>query len=233
VTAIAGWVVGMTLWTAFVVAAARVADRLLERRVSARARMALYAAVAVRLALPVRWDGGVAAAAASHAVTALTATAVRVAGLPSATVAGEAGGSVWMEWTLAAVYVAGVVALVALRVISARRATAGLRPARPSLAALSPAAPVFESDDFGPAVVGVTRPRIVVPSRLADSADPSTLTWIVRHETSHVTSRDPLLLAAAQFAVAALWPVLPLWFALARVRALMEVACDERTLAAS
>jgi beta-lactamase regulating signal transducer with metallopeptidase domain len=230
------WIVGMTALTALVYVAARVAERALAGRVSARLRMALYLALVARMLLPVRWSGGLhvvdgAVAKATRVVPTIAPTSESVALRVVEIVTGT--GLPWPAFVASGVYVAGVVALLLVRGLARRGLSTGLRPARPSLAASSSGASVFESDDFGPVVVGVLRPRIVVPSWLADSLDADAMRWIVRHETAHVAARDPLLLGAAQFVAIALWPVAPIWFALRRVRALMEVACDERTLVGS
>lgn len=231
VAAAAEWAAGMAVWTALLLAAARIADRLLAGRVAARARMLLYAALLVRLALPLRWEGGVAVEATTQAVrSAADAAAGVVAPAVNAAIAGveaPAGPSI----AIVSVYAAGLVVLATVRLLAARRLSRGLRPARESLRQLAPGARMFESDGAGPAVVGVLRPAIVLPSRLADTLDPDALGWVVRHERAHLAARDPLLLGMLQALVLLLWPVVPLWIALRRVRTLMELACDDRTLA--
>jgi len=222
--------------TALVYVAARGTERALAGRVSARLRMALYLALVARMLLPVRWSGGLhvvdgAVAKATSVVPTIAPASESAALRVIETVTGT--GLPWPALVAIGVYLAGVVALLVVRGLARRGLSKGLRPARPSLAATSSRAPVFESDDVGPAVVGVIRPRIVVPTWLADALDDDAMRWIVRHETAHVAARDPLLLGAAQFVAIALWPVAPIWFALRRVRALMEVACDERTLVGS
>jgi bla regulator protein BlaR1 len=87
------------------------------------------------------------------------------------------------------------------------------------------------SDAFGPAVVGVIRPEIVLP-RWMSSLDGDSLDLVLRHEREHVAARDTLLLAAGFFAAAAL-PWNPLaWLALRRLRMAIEIDCDLRVLRA-
>ena len=88
---------------------------------------------------------------------------------------------------------------------------------------------VHVTDALGPAVIGVRRPRIVVPVwLLARTLHEQQL--VVAHEQSHIAARDPLLLLAACAAIA-LMPWNPLaWFALARLRLAIELDCDRRVL---
>src|SRR5690349_19243999 len=53
-------------------------------------------------------------------------------------------------------------------------------------------APVLVTDDVGPAVVGLMRPRIVVP-RWVTLALPTHQASVIAHEQSHLDARDPQL----------------------------------------
>jgi bla regulator protein BlaR1 len=90
---------------------------------------------------------------------------------------------------------------------------------------------VLWSVDFGPAVVGVLRPSVVIPTwvqRLPESRQ----RLILSHERSHLEARDPLALTLGMIAVAlAPWNPL-LWWQLRRLRLAIEVDCDRRLLAA-
>jgi hypothetical protein len=91
--------------------------------------------------------------------------------------------------------------------------------------------PVLLSPDFGPAVVGLRRPRTVLPgwSLGLESAE---LELVVRHEAEHRKARDPLVLAAGVF-TAALAPWNPfLWLQVRRLREAVEQDCDRRLLRA-
>ena len=81
----------------------------------------------------------------------------------------------------------------------------------------------------GPAVLGVRRPEVVVPTWLLDApADEQRL--VVMHEQEHVRARDPLLLLVGCVS-AALMPWNPAaWWMLRRLRAAVEVDCDARVL---
>jgi bla regulator protein BlaR1 len=90
--------------------------------------------------------------------------------------------------------------------------------------------PVYVTNDVGPAVVGLLRPRIVVP-RWVTMALPTHQTAVIAHEQSHLDAHDPQLFT---FALALLvfmpWNV-PLWWQLRRLRYAIEVDCDARVLA--
>jgi bla regulator protein BlaR1 len=91
-------------------------------------------------------------------------------------------------------------------------------------------AAVLVSVDAGPAVVGVLRPRIVLPGWLL-SAPPSRLSLVVAHEQAHIDAGDQRLLVAAWLLLLAMPFNVPLWFQLRRLRRAIEVDCDARVLA--
>lgn len=89
--------------------------------------------------------------------------------------------------------------------------------------------PVRVAPDTGPAVVGLSRPEIVVPGWLLERpAEEQQLVLV--HEREHVVARDPLLLALA-CAAAVIVPWHPaVWWMLSRLRLAVELDCDERVL---
>lgn len=89
--------------------------------------------------------------------------------------------------------------------------------------------PVLVSPDFGPAVLGLRRSVVVLPS-WALSLPPAEVELIVRHEAAHRSSHDPRLLALG-VVLAALAPWNPaLWFAVRRLREAVEKDCDRRLI---
>ncbi|WP_419861742.1 M56 family metallopeptidase [Candidatus Palauibacter sp.] len=89
---------------------------------------------------------------------------------------------------------------------------------------------VLRSDGFGPAVVGLIRSRIVLPSWTFGLGERE-LEMVVLHEREHVRARDPALLAAGLL-LASISPWNPaVWWSLARLRLAVEGDCDRRVLA--
>lgn len=89
--------------------------------------------------------------------------------------------------------------------------------------------PVLVAPDFGPAVVGVRRPEIVVPE-WALRLERRLLQLVLLHEDAHRSAGDTALLTAGVLAVAAA-PWNPfLWWQLRRLRLAVEMDCDRRVL---
>jgi len=91
-------------------------------------------------------------------------------------------------------------------------------------------APVLVSDDAGPAVVGLLRPRIVLP-RWVMQASRDQQDSILAHERSHLDAGDSQLLMLAIVLLAFMPWNLPLWWQLRRLRRAIEIDCDARVLA--
>jgi beta-lactamase regulating signal transducer with metallopeptidase domain len=90
---------------------------------------------------------------------------------------------------------------------------------------------VIVSHDIGPAVVGIVRPRIVIPRWLLQQ-DEATQQIVLEHEREHLRAQDIRVLGGALL-VAVLVPWnLPIWWQLRRLRFAMEVDCDARVLRA-
>ncbi|MDE2795266.1 MAG: M56 family metallopeptidase [Gemmatimonadota bacterium] len=89
---------------------------------------------------------------------------------------------------------------------------------------------VHVSRRFGPALVGVTKPDIVLP-RWVLGLDPAARSAIVRHEAEHARARDHLALLYAGLVLAA-FPWSPaIWWMCRRLRAAVEIDCDQRVIA--
>lgn len=88
---------------------------------------------------------------------------------------------------------------------------------------------VLVSDDVGPALIGIIRPRVVVP-RWALSLSDAERRGILAHELEHASANDPALLSAAWLVVAlSPWNV-GIWGMFARLRLAIEADCDARVL---
>jgi len=89
---------------------------------------------------------------------------------------------------------------------------------------------VMVAEDYGPAVVGVIAPEIVIPT-FAHQLPAQQQQLLLAHEEEHVTANDGRWSLAMLFVVAiAPWnPVL--WWQYARLRLAIELDCDARVLA--
>lgn len=216
---VASWLLPVNAWTAVLLAGALLLDRVLARRARASLRIALYAPVALRLLVPFSW-----AIALSHLPrVAMLMPAERVAS------SADAAGASW-GGALAAVYLV-VSAVLALSTVARRR-----RLARAVASASSPVdvvapCPVVAHPELGPMVVGVLSPRIVLPLTLLTGDGHEALACVLRHEVAHVRRGNPWLSLGIDALLVIFWPVVPLWIAAARVRHLVELACDEAALA--
>jgi bla regulator protein BlaR1 len=90
-------------------------------------------------------------------------------------------------------------------------------------------AQVYVTEGVGPAVVGLLRPRIVVP-RWVTMALPRHQSAVIAHEQSHLDARDPQLFTLALALLVFMPWNLPLWWQLRRLRYAIEVDCDSRVL---
>lgn len=90
-------------------------------------------------------------------------------------------------------------------------------------------AEVLVTDDVGPAVVGLIRPRIAVP-RWVTMALPSHQSSVIAHEQSHLDAHDPQLFTLALALLVFMPWNLPLWWQLRRLRYAIEIDCDARVL---
>ena len=88
---------------------------------------------------------------------------------------------------------------------------------------------VWLTSDLGPAVAGVLRTRILVPSWLA-SLPEEQRSLVLLHEEEHVRARDPVLMAVSRIArMMAPWnPVV--WLLTSRLLHAVELDCDRRVL---
>lgn len=129
-------------------------------------------------------------------------------------------GPILTGWMLAAATLAFLALVLAVRIGTLRRRWRTARVAGRQ---------VLVADAWGPAVVGVLRPRIVVPAWSLE-LEPEALELVLAHEEEHLRAGDLRLLAGAgALAVLAPWH-LPLWWQLFRLRAAVEGDCDLRVL---
>ncbi len=167
------------------------------------------------------WSAGAGASAPSGAASR-TLPGVEILGV----IPGAAGGGI--DLTLLVLLAWGVVsiAMLASGVFALGRLHASARRWR-TAEVLGHS--VLRSGDFGPAVIGVRRPRIVLPEDLADCSE-AELRMMLQHEVEHIRTRDPLLLRCAYVAAAAMpWNLALLW-QVGRLRQSVEQDCDLRVI---
>jgi len=80
----------------------------------------------------------------------------------------------------------------------------------------------------GPAVVGLFRPVIVLPARVAARADSRATEHVLLHELSHVVRRDAWAALAWNVARIVFWFHPAVHWAARHAETLREIACDER-----
>lgn len=164
-----------------------------------------------------------------------TADAVQSTGLPASTPeftfepAPPSAQSVWgflvqHRHAIAAwIWLLGVAALLghsALSLLRLRRRLVGAVP-------LEGEVRVFRADHIpSPFVLGVFRPKIYLPSHLADSE----LDYILLHERTHIRRLDYLTRALAWLAVSVHWFNPLVWLAFHLAGKDMEMSCDEAVL---
>ncbi len=134
---------------------------------------------------------------------------------------GDLDGALTWGWGLSSAVLLLSLGAAALRLAALRR---GWRDATVDGRA------VLVSDDVGPAVAGLWRPRLVLPDWALQLGERERRLMLA-HEDEHIRARDPWLLAAAGAALlVAPWnPVV--WWQLQRLRLAVEMDCDARVLA--
>jgi beta-lactamase regulating signal transducer with metallopeptidase domain len=85
----------------------------------------------------------------------------------------------------------------------------------------------FGDKQSGPAVVGVFRPRILLPAGIDRLLDSRELNAVLIHEIAHARRRDNLIRVLYESALCALWFHPLMWLAGARMGLYRELSCDE------
>jgi bla regulator protein blaR1 len=88
---------------------------------------------------------------------------------------------------------------------------------------------VLISENFGPAVVGLRHPEIVLPEWTLGMA-PEDLRLVMMHEREHQQAGDTQLLTAGLLSVLLMPWNLALWWQLRRLRGAVELDCDTRVM---
>lgn len=88
----------------------------------------------------------------------------------------------------------------------------------------------IEGNNFGPAVVGVIKPRIILPHNFTDQYNKLERALILAHEKAHIRSGDIRMNALAAFLKCLNWFNPLVYIALKQFRIDQELACDERVM---
>ncbi len=117
--------------------------------------------------------------------------------------------------------------LLAARLLAAHRAVT--RISRNARRSEMDGHEVWITDGVGPAVVGITAPRIAIPAWLSE-LDAPLRELVLRHENEHCRARDTIFLALAEVGVV-MMPWNPaVWWQARSLRLALELDCDTRTL---
>jgi beta-lactamase regulating signal transducer with metallopeptidase domain len=231
------------------------AATLLRGRLSPAWRYGLWAVVLARLLLPTApqarwsaytivgaWDGPLASYGPGPVTTAAGEFPLQLAsnGEPARPTARPATIALWR--IAASVWLAGVVAMIVhlgCRARRLRRAAAAwpdvadrrvlelLAACQGRLRLQQPVRLCVAPDDTGPAVLGVWRPRIVLPEAILEGFSHHRLEAILLHELAHIRRRDVAVHWLMTAARVLHWFNPIAWLALSRMAAERELACDD------
>lgn len=81
-----------------------------------------------------------------------------------------------------------------------------------------------------PALVGLIKPRILLPAGLEETFSPQEREIMLDHEAAHLRAGDPWWILAADLITLALWFLPPVWIFRGRLVAALEESCDRRVL---
>jgi uncharacterized protein (TIGR03435 family) len=214
------------------------------RRNGARVRFWLWTASSVKFLLPLSWLVNLGKAiqwreppaavqpAVSFVLQDVLTPATVVTGLPMSP---PQSPSV-LPWVLAAIWIAGAAFVL----------IAWWRQWRPVRSALRNATavrfdPCYASDDLWllsspsmpePGVVGICRPRLVLPEGILDRLTPAQMRALIAHERSHIRCHDNLVAAVHMLVEALFWFHPVVWWIEQRLVDERERACDEAVLRA-
>jgi beta-lactamase regulating signal transducer with metallopeptidase domain len=235
--ALPSWWMVVTAWTTVVLLVAWLLDRLLRTRIGPGTRALLYAAVLVRAALPSDWNAPLGVLAEPGAERAAIVVATPDVDAPASTIPRPQTVEITapalaptvdaLGLALFALYLLGVAAVGTTVLARLRRGQLAARTeARTEIADTV----AYLHDSLGPMIVGLRRPRIVVPRAFVDTLDRDVLTAVVRHELAHIRHRDGWVAVLLALACALAWPIAPVWIAAARIRLAMELRADAAAL---
>ena len=108
-------------------------------------------------------------------------------------------------------------------------ATLRQRCRQAGIAFSSPPTVMLSADVVTPAVIGIVRPTIMLPTG-ATRWSPQRVKMVLEHECSHIVRRDTLWHTIFRLACGAAWPNPLIWWAMYRYVTEREQACDDMVL---
>ena len=224
------WIAGISIQVAWLALAVLLLDRLLARRSWPELRAALWCAVIIKLVLPPTLSSPL-------SVTRLGPGWQPPWLPPSSEVNGGMVVAAFFLW------IVGVLVLAAIAARRHRRLRSGVlagarRSAPPDLhrAAHDAAARLglrrpprllVADGASGPAVIGVLRPTVILPTALIRHEQRVRWEHVLLHEFAHVKRRDPLASGLCQLLQLVYWFHPLVWLARHELARLREIRCDQ------
>lgn len=205
---------GLVVSTGLLLLLAEGLSRLSRPWLGAGIRLWLYVPVLLRIVVPLGLGRPLGGAAPPELVVRFAPLLIQAQGTPEPT-----PGTAW----IGALYLIGVVLAIRPVIAGQRAITQILAEAEP--ARLRAGLVVAVHPTAGPLVAGLLRPTIVLPRGVLGHQG---LPHVLAHELAHLQRGDLWLHWSLIVARIVLWPVLPAWPAIARIRHLIEIAADER-----
>lgn len=214
------------------------------RNNGARVRCWLWAGASIKFLVPFsvlvslgqQFQWGLAPAAVHPAVSFVMEEVLAPAGEIIVMPASAPQSSSWWPWLLLAVWCAGAAAVL----------VSWQRQWRPVRAALQRAKPIWLDAQFGaadlavmsspsmpePGIIGIRRPRLVLPEGIIERLAPPQLRALIAHERCHIDCRDNLVAAIHMVVEVLFWFHPAVWWIERRLVDERERACDETVLRA-
>ena len=240
-SAVAYWVVAVTIQVSVVVAVLSVLTRVARRRIGPRWLYGLWLLVFLRLAVPwtpmsptslYQWLPGLGIGRPDAAGTGAWSGVVHTVGYalsPAAVSDPQAHGSVFLA--LAVMWFAGVVLVGGRAVHGERRFRHAVQGAL-RISGVAGRLPIWETPAVPtPAVVGVVRPRVLVPPGLQERLTGEQWQQVLTHEQSHVAQGDLLVRWVLEALCTVYWFHPAVWFARRRTYEAQECVADAAALA--
>jgi beta-lactamase regulating signal transducer with metallopeptidase domain len=251
-----GWLWRASWQAGIIVVLVLLAQWLLARQLTPRWRHALWLLVVIRLALPGSVESrlslfnfcqppSLSATTGPSDTVGISAAASDEPSAPSSAVPGSS--AYFPSWaTLGSIWLMGAGVLLAYFLASAWRMRRAIRRQRPvtneavlnlledckqEMGVFTPLALLETAAIQSPALLGFVRPRLLLPQGLIQSFSLPELRYVFLHELGHLKRGDILLNWLMALPVVLHWFNPLVWYALHRIRADGEAACDAMALA--